>query len=78
MDRPGEPPAPAGGGATDEDLERYLRDLEQTDAEDAPERAAALAELLAARLEGADDPEARAVLDPPAPTEGRLGPEDPP
>lgn len=71
MDRPGDTPAPAAGGATDEDLERYLSDLEQTDAEDAPERAAALAELLAARLEGADDPEARAVLDPP-------GPEDPP
>lgn len=78
MDRPGEPPAPAAGGATDEDLERYLRDLEQTDAEDAPERAAALAELLAARLEGADDPEARAVLDRPAPPEARPGPEDPP
>lgn len=75
MDRPGDTPAPAAGGATDEDLERYLRELEQTDAEDAPERAAALAELLAARLEGADDPEARAVLDPP---EARPGPEDPP
>lgn len=78
MDRPGDTPAPSGGGATDEDLDRYLRALEQTDAEDAPEPAAALAELLAARLEGADDPEARAVLDPPDPPADRPGPEDQP
>jgi len=77
MDRPGDTPAPSGG-ATDEDLDRYLRALEQTDAEDAPEPAAALAELLAARLEGADDPEARAVLDPPDPPADQPGPEDQP
>lgn len=78
MERPGENPAPAGGGATDEDLDRYLRALEQTEAEDAPGPAAALAELLAARLEGADDPGARAVLESLPPPGGRPGPEDQP
>lgn len=49
---------PPGGG-----FEAYLDAVEGCDPADAAEPAAALAELLAARLEGRDHPEARRVLD---------------
>ena len=48
---------------TDETIVSYLRAIEQGDAADAPAPAAALAELLAARLEGTDAPAARKVLE---------------
>ena len=48
---------------TDEAISSYLMAIEQGDAADSPAPAAALAELLAARLEGRDAPEAREVLE---------------
>ena len=60
-------PAPDPGGGEDSrldgDFEAYLEAVERCDPADAAEPAAALAELLAARLEGRDHPEARRVLD---------------
>ena len=48
---------------TDEVFTSYLDAVEQGDAADAPEPAAALAELLAARLEGRRAPAAREALE---------------
>ena len=64
-----------GDGVTEEALASYLAAIEQGDAADAPAPAAALAELLAARLDGTGAPAAQEVLDslvPPAgdPAEG--------
>ena len=53
---------------TDETIAHYLRAIEQADAADTPAPAAALAELLAARLEGTDAPAARETLESFAPT----------
>lgn len=61
-----EPASDSGGGEGGPPggvFEAYLEAVERCDPADAAEPAAALAELLAARLEGRDHPEARGVLD---------------
>ena len=71
MDRHGDAtsqPAGAQGVITDESVAHYLHAIESADPAETPEPAAALAELLAARLEGTDAPGARRVLDSFAPT----------
>lgn len=65
------------GGGLDEGFEAYLEAVERCDPAEAAEPAAALAELLAARLEGRDHPEARRVLDELA-FPGRAAPESDP
>lgn len=56
---------PAGERAVigDDSVARYLQAIEAADPAVIPEPAAALAELLAARLEGTDAPEARRILE---------------
>jgi len=63
-------PRPGGerGVVTDESVSRYLQAVERADPAETPEPAAALAELLAARLEGTDAPRARRILESFAPT----------
>ena len=71
MDRQGgttSQPAGERGAVTDESVGRYLQAIEGADPAETPEPAAALAELLAARLEGSDAPEARRILESLAPT----------
>lgn len=48
---------------SDDSVARYLQAMEGADPAVIPEPASALAELLAARLEGSDAPEARRVLE---------------
>lgn len=75
-----EPASDSGGGeggGLDEGFEAYLEAVERCDPAEAAEPAAALAELLAARLEGRDHPEARRVLDELA-FPGRAAPESAP
>ena len=52
-----------GDGVAEEALASYLAAIEQGDAADAPAPAAALAELLAARLDGTGAPAAQELLD---------------
>ena len=52
-----------GDGVAEEPLASYLAAIEQGDAADAPAPAAALAELLAARLDGTRAPAAQELLD---------------
>ena len=61
-------PAGERGVVTDESVAHYLRAIERADPAEMPGPAAALAELLAARLEGTDAPEARRALELFAPT----------
>ena len=67
-----------GDGTNDESIASYLAALERGDAADAPAPAAALAELLAARLEGTEAPEAREVLESLAPVDDQPRGEGPP
>lgn len=56
---------PAGERAVigDDSVAHYLQAIEEADPAAIPEPAAALAELLAARLEGTDAPESRRILE---------------
>jgi len=56
-------PGPEDQPPTDTTIESYVRAVEGLDADRLAGPAAALAELLEARLGGADAPEARRVLD---------------
>ena len=80
MDRPSDAtPQPAGERevTADASVARYLEALERSDPAETPEPAAALAELLAARLDGTDAPEARRILESFAPTTDTPSSEDP-
>lgn len=48
---------------TEEEFSRYLDAMKEADTVDTPDLANALAELLAARLDGRDAPDARTVLE---------------
>lgn len=63
-------PHPAGEQevVSDQAVAHYLRAIERADPAETPEPAAALAELLAARLEGSAAPEALRILESFAPT----------
>ena len=56
-------PAGERGVMSDDSVARYLQAIEGADPAEIPEPAAALAELLSARLEGTDAPEARRILE---------------
>lgn len=80
MDRYGDATSQAPrerGVISDEAVARYLEAIEGADPAETPEPAAALAELLAARLEGTDAPEARRILESFAPTIEAPSDEDP-
>ena len=62
---------------SDESVARYLQAIESADPAETPEPAAALAELLAARLDGTDAPEARRILEAFAPAPAAPSGEDP-
>lgn len=72
-------PQPGGELAvvTDESVARYLEAIERADPAETPEPAAALAELLAARLEGTDASRARRILESFVPTAASPPGEDP-
>ena len=58
-------------------MARYLQAIEEADPAVIPEPATALAELLAARLEGSDAPEARRILESFAPASDPAPGEEP-
>lgn len=70
------PPTGEPGVTTDASVARYLEAIERSDPAETPEPAAALAALLAARLEGTDAPEARRILESFAPTTDAPSSED--